>query len=93
MKKNEPARIEWVSVYSANWEAEAEVVRCRLEAENLPVVCQKGSTGWVAIGLFGGRSAMDGPMGQFDVLVPENRAEEAKKILNTQVEITDFGAE
>lgn len=93
MKKNESSRTNWVSVYSAQWEGEAEVVRSRLETENVPAVCQKGSHGWVAIGLFGGRSEMDGPMGQFDVMVPENRAAEAKKILNTKVEITDFGAE
>ncbi|MDO8473351.1 MAG: DUF2007 domain-containing protein [Dehalococcoidia bacterium] len=91
MTKNEATRINWVSVYSAKWDVEAEIVRSRLETEDVPAVLRGGTGSYGAWSL--GPRIMTGTRGWCDVMVPEDRAAEAKKILNTKVDIMDFGAE
>jgi hypothetical protein len=69
-----PKRKDFVVVYKAQGELEANVIKSHLECEEIPVMLQYESVGRV-FGL-----TVDG-LGEVRVLVPQELAEEAKQII------------
>lgn len=67
-------KIEYVEVYSANGQLEADMIRLMLEASGLHVITRQESAGAV-YGL------TVGPLGEVRILVPENEAAEAIELL------------
>lgn len=78
---DEPSR--WVVIAIVGW-AEAEVMRSKLESQNIPCLLQRESAG-VAIGL------TIGPLGEVRVLVPESLSERAIELL--EEDIVDDGGD
>lgn len=68
--------VRWVPVYVAANRLEAEVVRGRLESEEIPAVLRGEALGSV-YGL------THGPLAQVEVLVPEELLERAEQVLDT----------
>jgi len=66
----------YVTVYIANGQLDAEIVRGFLEASGIPAVVSQESVGKV----FGMAS---GPLGEVNVLVPDDRSDEALDLLDT----------
>jgi hypothetical protein len=75
----EPMR--WVIIAIVSW-AEAEVMRSKLESENIPCMLQREAAG-AALGI------TIGPMGEVKVLVPEPLADEALDLLSEGAEYSD----
>lgn len=71
--------IEYVEVYSANGQLEADMIRLMLEASGLHVITNQESAGAV-YGL------TVGPLGEVRILVPENEVEEANGLLQAMEE-------
>jgi hypothetical protein len=69
----EPQR--WIVIAIVSW-GEAEIMRSKLESENIPCLLQREGAG-MAIGL------TIGPMGEVKVLVPEHLADRATELLST----------
>lgn len=65
---------EYVEVYAANGQLEADMIRLMLEASGLHVITRQESAG-VVYGL------TVGPLGEVRILVPETEAEEAAGLL------------
>jgi len=70
----EQTEFEFVPVYTALGHLAGEMVRMLLEAQDIPAIIRQEGAG-IAIGL------TVGSLGLAHVCVPENRVEEAKKIL------------
>jgi len=71
--------IEYVEVYSANGQLEADMIRLMLEASGLHVITNQESAGAV-YGL------TVGPLGEVRILVPETEVEEANTLLQAMEE-------
>jgi len=71
--------IEYVEVYSANGQLEADMIRLMLEASGLHVITNQESAGAV-YGL------TVGPLGEVRILVPETEVEEANMLLKAMEE-------
>ncbi len=65
--------MKWVSIHTTNVVAEAEVLQKMLESYGIPVRLRYEAYGRVM--------AMRDGIGSADILVPENRAEEARELL------------
>jgi len=66
----------YVTVYVANGQLDAEMVRGFLESAGIPAMISQESVGKV----FGMAS---GPLGEVNVLVPEDKSEEALQLLDS----------
>ena len=73
---------DYVTVYVANGQLDAEMVRGFLEASGIPAMISQESVGKV----FGLAS---GPLGEVNVLVPEEKTDEALELL-ASMERGDF---
>lgn len=72
-------KIEYVEVYTANGQLEADMIRLMLEASGLHVITRQESAGLV-YGL------TVGPLGEVPILVPENEAADAVELLKAMEE-------
>jgi|WetSurMetagenome_2_1015567.scaffolds.fasta_scaffold238097_2 hypothetical protein len=66
----------YVTVYVANGQLDAEMIRGFLEASGIPAMISQESVGKVF-----GMAA--GPLGEVNVLVPEDRTDEAMQLLDS----------
>lgn len=72
-------KIEYVEVYTANGQLEADMIRLMLEASGLHVITRQESAG-VVYGL------TVGPLGEVRILVPETEAVDAAALLEAMEE-------
>lgn len=68
-------QVEYVEVYSASGQLEADMIRLMLEAAGLHIITRQESAGAV-YGL------TVGPMGEVRILVPESEVQEANALLD-----------
>ena len=71
-----PPKNKYITIYIANGQPEAQIIKGRLELEGIPAILRYESLGLV-YGL-----TVDG-LGQVEIQVPSNLVQTAKDILNT----------
>ncbi|MEW6456826.1 MAG: DUF2007 domain-containing protein [Acidobacteriota bacterium] len=66
---------KWIEIYTANGKTEADIIKSKLESEDIPVFLKYDVIGTI----FG--ITLNG-LGKVKILVPELKSEEAKILLN-----------